>query len=174
MPHIHSKPGQHDTTASAFIVRTDGPEPQLLLHMHRKVHQYLQFGGHVELNENPWQTIRHEVVEEAGYDLSQLQLLQPPGRLRSVSDAILHPYPVVLLTCKFPKLDHFHTDIAYAFVTDQLPQHAVAAGESTEMRLVAVSELKSLANGSIPENVREVGLFVLETCLAKWERVNVV
>ena len=36
MPHINTKPGQHDFTASAFIVRLDRSEPQVLLHLHKK------------------------------------------------------------------------------------------------------------------------------------------
>lgn len=53
MPHIHTEPGQHDHTASAYIVRLDEAEPALILHRHKILGQYLQFGGHVELDENP-------------------------------------------------------------------------------------------------------------------------
>lgn len=35
MSHIHTNPGEHDLAASAFIIRTDAPEPQLLLHVHK-------------------------------------------------------------------------------------------------------------------------------------------
>ena len=45
MAHIHTEPGQHDFTASAFIIRTDTPEPKLLLHRHKLVGKYLQIGG---------------------------------------------------------------------------------------------------------------------------------
>jgi hypothetical protein len=30
MPHLHHDPGHHDFTTSAFIVRTDGPEPAVI------------------------------------------------------------------------------------------------------------------------------------------------
>lgn len=39
MSHIHTKPGQHDFTASAFIIRTDGTEPRAMVHMHKKTSQ---------------------------------------------------------------------------------------------------------------------------------------
>lgn len=82
MAHIHTNPGEHDLTASAFIVRDDFEEPRLLLHMHKKLHILLQPGGHVELNENPWQAIEHELREETGYTFDELEVLQPKDRLR--------------------------------------------------------------------------------------------
>jgi hypothetical protein len=49
MAHIHTEPGQHDFTASAFIIRLDRlderGQPKLLLHKHKKLHKLLQFGG---------------------------------------------------------------------------------------------------------------------------------
>jgi len=63
MAHIHTQPGQHDHTASAYIVRTDFDEPKIMLHLHRKIGKYLQFGGHVELHETPWQAVVHELRE---------------------------------------------------------------------------------------------------------------
>jgi 8-oxo-dGTP diphosphatase len=66
MAHIHTKPGQHDFTASAFIIRIDTPKPKVLLHMHKKLGVLLQPGGHIELNENPWQAVHHEIEEETG------------------------------------------------------------------------------------------------------------
>ena len=66
MAHIHTQPGQHDHTASAYIIRTDLDTPRIMLHLHRKIGKYLQFGGHVELNETPWQAVVHELREESG------------------------------------------------------------------------------------------------------------
>jgi 8-oxo-dGTP pyrophosphatase MutT (NUDIX family) len=83
MSHIHKKPGQHDHTASTFLFRTDFSEPKVMLHFHQKLGSYMQFGGHVELNETPWQTVIHELREESGYDIDQLQILQPKQRLKA-------------------------------------------------------------------------------------------
>ena len=71
MPHIHTLPGEHDATASAYIVRTDLGEPAIMLHRHKKLDTMLQFGGHVELHENPLEAIAHELREESGYDFRQ-------------------------------------------------------------------------------------------------------
>src|SRR3954465_16018556 len=94
MPHIHTEPGQHDHTVSAYIFRTDFSEPKVMLHLHKKHGTYMQFGGHIELNENPWQAITHELREEAGYELDELFILQPHQRLMHLSrGAIAHLQP---------------------------------------------------------------------------------
>jgi hypothetical protein len=169
MGHLHTEPGQHDVTASAYIVRIDGPEPVLLLHMHKKLNQYLQFGGHVEHHEDPWQAITHEIAEESGYLMQQLRLLQPSLRLKKVSGVALHPVPVTLLTHEFPGLDHFHTDMAFAFTTRESPAKEVEEGESTIMRNFTAAQLRALPEKDIPSNVREIGLFILEDILSAWE-----
>ena len=74
MPHIHTEPDQHDMTVSAYIVRTDSAEPLCLVHMHRKIGKLAQIGGHIELNETPWQSIAHELEEESGYTLENATL----------------------------------------------------------------------------------------------------
>lgn len=172
MPHLHTEPGQHDLTASAYIVRLDTEKPTLMLHKHKKLKKFLQFGGHVEHDENPWDAITHELLEESGYEMSQLKVLQPRKRLKKLNaDSWLHPAPVSVSTHKFEGLDHYHTDIAFAFTADRPPKNSTADGESDIIKLFTVAELKTLNNNKLPEDVREIGLFVLEECLPNWEMV---
>ncbi len=171
MAHIHTKPGQYDHTASAFIIRTDTPEPMLLLHKHRVLGKYLQIGGHVELDETPWQAVAHELEEESGYKLSQLKILQPKDRIRSISDAVLHPYPACNNTHIFSE-GHFHTDLEYAFITDEEPTGKIQPGESTLTRLFTRAELARLSNDETYANIREVGEFIFDVCLKLWEPVD--
>lgn len=174
MAHIHTQPGQHDPTASAFIIRTDLAEPQLWLHRHKKLNMYLQFGGHVELHETPWQAVTHEIQEESGYDIGQLKILQPSERIRHLTGATIHPYPVAQQTHAFGNgLDHFHTDTEYVFVTEQAPHHPPADGESGELKLFTRKMLAELPTSDIPDNARQVGLFIFDYCLANWEPVPV-
>jgi hypothetical protein len=168
MAHIHTQPGQHDFTTSAYIIRLDTPEPSLVMHRHRILHQLLQFGGHVELNENPWASVMHEIREESGYDMSQLEILQPDDRLKTTTGAILHPVPITVLTFQFADTDHYHTDIPYAFITREEPANKPAEGESTEFRLVTADELVDLPKGDVPENVRDIGLYILRERLSSW------
>jgi 8-oxo-dGTP pyrophosphatase MutT (NUDIX family) len=168
MPHLHTQPGQHDPTASAYIVRTDFGEPKLMLHRHKKLKRFLQFGGHIEHNENPWAAIVHELAEETGYDIDQLKLLQPSERLESLTDAVIHPMPVYVMTHEFSDIDHYHTDIAFAFITDQPPEGSLKEGESKAIELFTAGELRQLPAAEIPESVREAGLYVLDICTKNW------
>src|SRR5690349_16040516 len=100
MSHIHTEFGQHDHTVSAYVIRTDFEEPKLMLHLHRKFGRYAQFGGHIELNETPWQAIAHELEEESGYMLDNVQILQPSKRLSSVVSAVVHPHAISHVTMR--------------------------------------------------------------------------
>lgn len=171
MPHIHTGPGEHDSTASAYIVRLDMDEPRLLLHMHKKLKVLMQIGGHIELTNDPWQTVLEEIGEESGYQKDQLQLLQPLDRIQHLTGVTLHPNPVVDLTHEFSP-GHFHDDTAWAFVTNEPPREAIAAGESEDIRFLSATEIRGLTAGQIPENIKEIGIFVLENCVPNWERIK--
>jgi 8-oxo-dGTP pyrophosphatase MutT (NUDIX family) len=49
-------------TASAIVTGPQG----VLLHFHKKLHLWLQPGGHIEDGEAPWDAARREVLEETG------------------------------------------------------------------------------------------------------------
>jgi len=174
MPHIHTEPGQYDHTASAFLFRTDFAEPKVMLHLHKKYGCYMQFGGHIELNESPWQAITHELREESGYDITQVSLSQPHIRIRKHSDSAhttLHPQPVSHATHKVSD-DHFHTDTVYALTTAQEPQLQPEAGESTHIQLFNRAELAALSDEKIYPNIRETALFIFDEVLPNWEVVS--
>ncbi|MDB5182532.1 MAG: putative pyrophosphohydrolase including oxidative damage repair enzyme [Candidatus Saccharibacteria bacterium] len=143
-----------------------------MLHMHKKLKKYMQFGGHVELHETPWQTIIHEIKEEAGYNISQLSLLQPANSLAKVSNSVIHPYPLALATFKYGDLDHYHTDTAFAFVTKEAPHHKIEDDESKDIRLFTKRELLNAKNDLVPENVKEVALYVLDHILKNWQKTD--
>lgn len=170
MPHIHTEPGQYDHTASTFLFRTDFDTPKLMLHFHKKLDSYMQFGGHVELNENPWQAVIHELREESGYDINQLQVLQPKQRLKSLGDAVIHPQPISHTTHPIGN-DHFHTDSTYALITNEKPRHQPHEGESTDIQLFSRTELIGLPDNKIIQNVREIALYIFDNCLDEFELV---
>jgi 8-oxo-dGTP pyrophosphatase MutT (NUDIX family) len=173
MGHIHTKAGQFDFTASAFIIRTDFKEPKVMLHKHKKLGIFLQFSGHVELHETPWQAIIHEIKEEAGYDIHQLKLLQPKGNLRSLSGSIIHPTPAIVDSHKFSEdSDHYHTDSIYLFVTDQNPKFKPEDGESSMIEILTLQEVKALKDLTV-KDIPEITEYVLNVLLKTWERVDV-
>lgn len=148
MPHIHTGPGQHDLTVSAYIVRVDTKEPQCLVHMHKKLGKLMQAGGHVELNETPWAAIVHELKEETGYDVAALEVLQPTEAPVSVHNAIIHPVPVLFNTHKISD-NHYHTDLCFAFVATSEPEASISEGESTDVRWCSITELRGLRTANV-------------------------
>lgn len=160
-------------TASAFIIRTDLEKPKLLLHMHKKLGIWMQPGGHIELSENPWQAVLHEIEEETGYDTSQLQILQPKLRLGMLSAATLHPQPMVDNTHDFAgDKRHRHNDRAYAFVTGSEPTGRPQAGESQELLWVTAEDIHALSEVEIVRNVQEIGYYALTQIVNNWEPIS--
>lgn len=174
MPHLHTRPGEHDLTVSAFIVfqpadpdDVSAADPEILMHVHKKLGVLLQPGGHVELDENPWEAIWREIREETGYTHSELRLLQPPNSLTSLSGAELHPQPVCIDTHVIGDLDHKHTDIVYAFTADARPTSLPAEGESTELLWMTRDQLRASGTRTY-RNVLEIADFVVDVCLPTW------
>jgi 8-oxo-dGTP pyrophosphatase MutT (NUDIX family) len=172
MSHIHTEPNQHDLTVGALIIKTDGHEPTVLLHRHKKLGIYLQFGGHVELHETPWQAIVREIKEEAGYDISQLQLLQPELRLQAMQRLILHPQPMAVHSHQYGELDHFHSELVYAFVTDQAPTHTSGKGESKELMAFTVKQLSDLGSDDIHEDTCTMCSYAMDQLYHQWQLVD--
>jgi ADP-ribose pyrophosphatase YjhB (NUDIX family) len=168
MPHIHPNKDEHDLTVTAYIVRTDTPEPQALLHMHRKLNVLLPVGGHVEILETPWQAASHEIEEEAGYEFNQLQILQPKSRIKGLSKVALHPNPLSMNTHAIPG-DHFHTDIEYGFIATGEPKLSVEDGESLDIRWFTQSEMNQLGSKDIFDNTKEIYNFIFDEALENWE-----
>ena len=145
MPHIHTETGQHDLTTSAYIVMGGGETAKCLVHFHRKLHTLMQIGGHVELDETPWQAIAHELKEESGYELEQLHVLQPTSTVAQSDNQIVHPVPVSINTHAISGA-HYHTDLCYAFVAEAPPRGKQAAGESDDVRWLTLGQRKDSAN----------------------------
>ena len=144
MPHIHTQPGQHDFTVSLYVIRRgDAGEWQCLVHLHRKFGVYMPPGGHVELDETVWQAAAHELREEVGYELADLQVLQPYDTLPAIDLGVLQPVPFACATFRVGTA-HFHNDLCYGFVAETLPHLSVAADESQDVRWVSLPELRQL------------------------------
>lgn len=174
MPHIHTAPGLHDLTVSLFIMRTGGPEPLVLLHRHRSLGVWMQTGGHVELDETPWQAVAHELREETGYDLAQMSVLQPELRLPAQPTNDVHPVPVCLRTVPVPKgtaHQHWHIDLGFALVTEELPRQVIDAGESAELAWLTRGQIVDLPADQTYEDVRRIHLWVIDSLLTAWRPV---
>lgn len=170
MPHIHDQPGQYDHTITAFIVRTDGDEPRVLMHMHRKLHKLLPVGGHIEVDETPWQAAAHEISEESGYKLSELKIMQPHERIRELEGVLLHPQPLAANTHEITAT-HAHSDVSYALLAEGAPTGQPNEGESADIRWFTRAELQSLTRDEIWPNTVQACEFIFDIALPNWEQV---
>ena len=170
MAHLHTNPGQRDVTASACIIWPTSKEVRCLVHMHRKLGRLLQVGGHIELDESPWGALAHEIAEESGYQLADLEVLQPydPRSLSSI-DSVIHPLPAVLNTHQVNVTPHFHTDLLYALVAQGEPTNPPAPGESTDLRWYTIDDLLDDPL-VLPDNASYYRL-VVEELLPNWLRI---
>jgi len=171
MPHIHNKPGQHDYTVGAYIIKLDNNEPKALLHMHSKMRMLFPIGGHIELEETPWQAVIREIREESGFLVDQLKILQPKDRIKYLSDVVAHPQPVVL-SDQDVSSEHFHTDIAFAFLVQEEPLGEIDEGESEDLRWMSQTQINKLMIADIFPNTREIYNYIFSECLPNWEKVS--
>lgn len=162
MPHIHNEANQHDMTISAYIVRKERGAWKCLVHFHKKIEALMQIGGHIELDETPWQTAAHELEEESGYGLSELDVLQyTPDRLRE-SDNITHPTPFLINTHNVGN-EHYHSDLCFAFEAKFLPQQSVASEESADLRWLDIEQLRlGSEDGTVLKDVYYIYDFLID------------
>ena len=123
-------------------------------------------GGHVEINENPWDALVHEIFEETGYEMNQLQVLQPYGLPTvDINDAhtVQHPIPFIVDThlMETNVKNHNHINLSYLFYTDQLPKHEVTGDESTIFKRLTTVKLASATDDEVLASMRKAGILAL-------------
>lgn len=172
MPHIHTEPGQHDHTVTAYILRDDALEPKTLLHMHKRLGRLLPIGGHIELNETPWAALIRELGEESGYNQGEVDVMQPELRIPSQKGIVVHPQPMYQNTHSIPGgAPHFHSDSSYLLLAHGSPSGAIAEGESSDLRWLSVSQIRELSPDLIDPEIKEVCILALQKYLTAWRPV---
>lgn len=160
MPHIHTAPNQHDMTISAYIIRWEDNEWKCLVHFHKKIEKLMQIGGHIELDETPWQAVAHELEEESGYMLSQLDVLQHTADVVREHGSLSHPTPFTMNTHDVGN-DHYHSDLCYGFVASSTPAKKVAGDESADLRWMNIDEMERAAgSGELLQDVLYIYQFM--------------
>ena len=163
MPHIHTKPDQHDMTVSAYIIRQDQGTRKCLVHFHKKIEKLMQIGGHIELTETPWQALAHEVEEESGYCLEELSILQPTPKRLADEENVTHPIPFALNTHNVGN-EHYHSDLCYGLVAKALPKKKSADSESDDLRWLTRGELQQAVHeNQTPKDVFQIYEFLLSS-----------
>lgn len=149
-------------TVSAYIVLVEDGSTKCLVHFHKKIQKLMQIGGHIELDETPWQSVQHEVLEESGYELEELEVLQPSKAVVKTSHNVAHPVPMLMNT-HYVGDAHYHSDLCYAFVATARPKGQPSEGESTDLRWLTFAELQhASSSGEALEDVVLIYEYILE------------
>jgi 8-oxo-dGTP pyrophosphatase MutT (NUDIX family) len=137
----HSFPSHF--TGSALVVSADGS--RALLHHHRKLDRWLQFGGHCDRDENLLRVAEREALEESGIEGLIVASARP-------FDLDIHEIPP-----HGSEPAHFHYDVRYVLIA---PENATAicSAESRKLRWFTPAELMQLPLGA-----------GLRRLIAKWE-----
>lgn len=116
-------------TGSALVVSADGS--QTLLHHHRKLGLWMQFGGHCDGDEDVLRVAQREALEESGVEGLVVASARP-------FDLDIHPIPA-----KGSEPEHEHYDVRYMLIA---PEGAVAkiSEESTDLRWFTAEEASAL------------------------------
>lgn len=115
-------------TGSAIVVGPRG----VLLHLHKRLGIWLQPGGHLEPDEEPWDAAHRETLEETGIDARH-----PEGGPRLVHVDV-HPGP----------RGHTHLDLRYLLESDDVDP-APPPGESQDVRWFTWDEAIALADAGL-------------------------
>ena len=103
-------------TSTGYIVY----EHQVLLHLHKKINQYLPPGGHVEANETPVDAVLREIKEETGLDVDLLTTVN--SNSFSYPSTIPVPEQILLENINDPIIGfHQHIDFIYYCIPKNPP-----------------------------------------------------
>jgi 8-oxo-dGTP diphosphatase len=155
MPHIHDK---IDFTASAYIVCGD----KVLLRFHEKSLMWLVPGGHIELDQDPIETIHKEMLEEVGL---HVRIVADPvlqfGDSEMVGAGVNLQLPMFINRHRINE-SHEHIDFLYAAESDSMEIHP-GDGEVSDpknFRWVTAEEIPHLHD--VKESVKHFALTALK------------
>ncbi|MGB0952840.1 MAG: NUDIX hydrolase [Planctomycetota bacterium] len=127
--HRDTLPGH--VTASAFVVTPT--VDAMLLHHHRKLDRWLQFGGHDEGERHPAKTVLRELAEESG--LQHFDFFGSP----TFFDLDVHPIPAIA------KMEaHLHLDVRFLFTASRDQELRPGDGESEILQWFSIAEAERL------------------------------
>jgi 8-oxo-dGTP pyrophosphatase MutT (NUDIX family) len=132
-------------TGSALVVNADGS--RVLLHHHRKLDRWLQFGGHCDGDEDILRVARREALEESGIEGLIVASARP-------FDIDIHEIP--------PHGDepaHFHYDVRFMLIAPEAAAPAPSE-ESRELRWFTAAETAELP---LDESLRRM--------IRKWQSI---
>jgi 8-oxo-dGTP pyrophosphatase MutT (NUDIX family) len=119
-------------TGSALVVSADGA--RALLHHHRKLDRWLQFGGHCDGEEDVLRVAQREALEESGISELIVASARP-------FDLDIHEIPA-----HGSEPGHFHYDVRWMLIAPEGAEF-VMSEESHELRWFTPVEMRALGLG---------------------------
>lgn len=156
MPHIHTKGGQYDFTVAGYLVHKN----KTLLIKHKYLPIWMPPGGHIELDQTPIEAVFMEIKEEAGIDVSHLELVetQPYTKSFKRGEAVALPLPFDMEHHAITDT-HRHINMAYIIKSDT-DNVEPGAGESNTFRWFTADELRDFTETN--DSIRSSALYALE------------
>ena len=127
---------QHFCTTT-YIFNEEGNKTLLIFH--KKIAAYLPPGGHIEENEDYFESSQREVVEELGVKSSYLSY---PEYLNGLEDKTMQPWAIQKYEIIPEK--HYHFDLIFVAITSEDIKIIPRDGESMDFRWFNVDEISKI------------------------------
>jgi 8-oxo-dGTP pyrophosphatase MutT (NUDIX family) len=128
-------------TGSALILGPGG----ILLHRHKRLHMWLQPGGHLDPGETPWDAARREGEEETGLRLAWPEDPDEEASRRRPGGGP----PLVHLDVHAGGRGHTHLDLRYPLVVCGPDEPHPPAGESQDVRWFNLEDAAAVADDGL-------------------------
>ncbi len=156
MPHIHEL---YDFTVSFLVLHPT--EPKILLHYHEKLKCWNQLGGHIELDEQPMETLERELAEEAGLQKGSYEILET-HKTPSPRGIISLTAGFGLFVYDYGNTGHKHIDIPY-IIKSKTTYIKPAKGESEQIGWFSRNEISKMHNdGLIQDAIYDICEWIFE------------
>lgn len=150
MPHIHDK---YDFTVSMFLLHPTKQE--ICMHWHKKLGFWNNFGGHIELDQDPLECLHQEMKEETGLSPDEYRILQTHDAPKNIGVKEM-PSPFSMHLWKYGELEHYHIDLPYilrAKHTNLCPQE----GESQDIAWFDMKKIRDYhKQGKIDTGTKDI------------------
>ncbi len=159
MPHIHDK---YDFTVSMFVLHPS--EPKIGLHWHDKLGFWNNFGGHIEMDEDPLECLEHEMLEETGLKPYQYEFIKTHDAPEGIGTDEM-PNPFGLHKWRYGDLDHWHIDLPY-LIQAKSDVLQPAEGESQKIGWFTIEEIIAFHDsGDLDEGTLKICRWIAEKYL---------
>lgn len=157
MPHIHTKPGEIDRTATVYIVHV--PSKRVLLRLHDKYQILLPPGGHIENYQTAPEAAIAEASEEVGLEVT---LWKGNQLFEYENKNYLELVPPVALNVHSILAEHHHEDHVY-FATTETMDIVEPGGREKSGGCFWLTKEEILGRTDLQEQVKLYALKALET-----------